>query len=382
MSSNELLYQKYRPMQLSQVIGHDKTVKEIESIFEKNSFPQVVCIEGITGTGKTTLARIIAKIINCQNKPSKSTCCDKCEVCNDINNENFAVGAHELNASMLDTESVRDIENLTNTQSFVTDKTIIMIDELQELAGNKKASKVLLKLLERKNSDLHFILMTMDSVKLDKAILNRCTSFKLKPVKSEVIADNLISILEKENFEVKTEEQANVIFAIAEASGGSVRQAISYLERFIEGNIQNEKELLEVLNITTTNTTNELCLKLIDKDPTIFKIELTQEVLDSIRRNISLLFQALIGVQLEVWQKNNINGILGYKKATKEGLLEILEVLDMTFKYPYLNREIINTILFRLFVKPIQSEKVMLKEEVKVEHKTIPLEQPRRRREE
>ena len=114
MSSNELLYQKYRPMQLSQVIGHDKTVKEIESIFEKNSFPQVICIEGITGTGKTTLARIIAKIINCQNKPSKSTCCDKCEVCNDINNENFAVGAHELNASMLDTESVRDIENLTN----------------------------------------------------------------------------------------------------------------------------------------------------------------------------------------------------------------------------------------------------------------------------
>ena len=49
-------------MQLSQIVGHDKTIKEIESIFEKNSFPQVICIEGITGTGKTTLARIIAKI--------------------------------------------------------------------------------------------------------------------------------------------------------------------------------------------------------------------------------------------------------------------------------------------------------------------------------
>jgi len=218
----------------------------------------------------------------------------------------------------------------------------------------------------------------MDSAKLDKAILNRCTSFKLKPIKSEVIADNLISILEKENFEVTTEEQANVIFAIAEASGGSVRQSISYLERFIEGNIQNEKELLEVLNITTTNTTNELCLKLIDKDPTIFKVELTQEILDSIRRNIALLFQSLIGVQLETWQKNNLTNLLGYKKATKEGLLEILEVLDMTFKYPYLNKEIINTILFRLFVKQSQPEKVILKEEVKVS-----TEQPiKRRREE
>lgn len=378
MSNNELLYQKYRPLQFKDVIGHDKIVKELISIFEKDSFPQVISIEGITGTGKTTLARIIAKVLNCQNKPTKSTSCDKCEVCNDINNENFAIGAHELNASMLDTESVRDIENLTNTQSFVTDKTIIMIDELQELAGNKKASKVLLKLLERKNSDLHFILMTMDSAKLDKAILNRCTSFKLRPIKSDVIADNLIQILEKENFEVKTEEQANVVFAIAEASGGSVRQSISYLERFIEGNIQTEKELLEVLNITTTSTTNELCLKLIDKDASIFKIELTQEILDSIRRNISTLFQALIGVELEVWQKNNIQGLLGYKKATKEGLLEILEVLDMTFKYPYLNREIINTILFRLFVKS-QPEKVLLKEEIKPE---VSLNEPKRRRSE
>lgn len=356
-----MLYQKHRPRVLEEVKGQDVTVKEIKNYFINDKFPNVVLFSGSSGSGKTTLGHIVGKILNCESKINSYTPCNQCSSCRDINTESFAYSARSLDASLLNIDDMRQIDDLISISPMGVENILIFIEEFQELQA--KQQKVILKTLEKFKKNVYFIIFTMDESKIDFAIKGgRTTHWKLKSLSPEIVAETLAEICEKENVVIDTDEKANVLFTIADYSNGSLRNAVTELDKVIMNGSWNLKEIEQSLNVKTSDSLNELCIKLIDKNPSIFKEEITKEVIESIRRNISAFLQSLLGVELEAWQKRNLKGLFGYKKATKENLLEILEVLDMTFKYPYLNREIINTILFRLFVKPIQSEKIILKE--------------------
>lgn len=369
-----MIAQKYRPKILDEIVGHDRVVKEIKDRFIKNAYPQVSYFTGITGGGKTTFAYNIAKIIQCKNKVNEYTPCNECSFCKDISKESFINGTYMFNASNLDIESMRYIEDLTNTSSFISDKKVIIIDEFQELNSNKKAQKNLLKVLEKESKDLYFILLSMDDSKVDKSIKNRSVTYKLYPVDYSKIAEYLYNICSHEKIELN-ESQTDILFTIAENSGGSVRQACSYLERVIQGSLWDKKSLEETLHFVNDNTINELCLKIINQDPILFENDITEEVLQKIKTTFIDLLKFMIGVNLEPYRKKLLDGIIGYKKLKTDNVSFIIDTLNETFKFPYLNKEIIDSILIKLFIN--KQENQVTQEQVVPQ---LNQEQPKRRR--
>lgn len=368
-----MIAQIYRPKTLDEIIGHDGVINEIKERFNKNSYPQVSYFTGITGTGKTTIAYNVAKIIQCENKINNHTPCNQCSFCNDINRESFISGTYMFNASNLDIETMRYIEELTQTDSLISDKKVIIIDEFQELNSNKKAQKNLLKALEKDTDGLHFILLSMDDSKVDKSIKNRSVCYKLYPVDYSEIAKYLYSICEKQNISL-TEEQINILFTLSENSGGSVRQACAYLDRVIEGGLWTKEALEKILHFVNDETVSSLCIKLIDSDPSIFGSTPTEEVLQKVRYQLVELAKHNLGVELETYRKNQISKLIGYKKATLPRLKFLINGLNSMFSYPYLNQEIIDTILLNLYI----DSPVELNQTPKIETETEEI--PKRRR--
>jgi DNA polymerase III subunit gamma/tau len=339
----------YRPRILDEVIGHDKIVSEIKNRFKNNDFPKVTLFSGMSGIGKTTLSYIAAKIIQCSDKVDEFTPCNKCPNCIDVDKQSFMYGTFMYNCSNVDIETMRSIEDLTNTQSWVSDKKVIILEELQELSGNRKAMKNILKMLESSSKDTYFIMSTMDLQKIEKAIVNRSITYKLYPVDSMTIGEYLYNLCSSKGI-VLNEEQAAVLITIAENSFGSVRQACSYLERVISGNIWSEAELKTVLHFTNYSDINNVLKLLIDSDPQVFLLPLEEEILQKVRSNAVKLAKSLIGTNLSGWEKSQLEGVLGYKPATLERVYEVIEILNDTFKFPYLNKEIIESIIIKLFL--------------------------------
>jgi len=373
-----MIAQTYRPKILNEIVGHDRIVKEIKDRFTKNSYPQVSYFTGFTGTGKTTFAFNVAKIIQCQNKINQFTPCNTCSYCNDINKESFIKGTYMFNASNLDIEAMRYIEELSMTTSFISDKKVIIIDEFQELNSNKKAQKNLLKALEKEIKNIYFILLSMDDSKVDKSIKNRSVQYKLYPIEYSKIAEYLYNVCVNEKIELN-ESQTDILFTIAENSGGSVRQACSYLERVIQGSLWDRKSLEEALHFVNDQTINDLCLKIINQDSTLFETDITEEVIQKIKFNIIELLKYNVGAKLDPYRKKLLEGLIGYKKATNDRLIFILDTLNEIFKYPYLNKEIIDSILIKLFINKNVDE-VIQNEIVQNNNENTIQEKPKRRR--
>jgi DNA polymerase III gamma/tau subunit len=255
-----------------------------------------------------------------------------------------------FNASNLDIEAMRYIEDLTNATSFISDKKIIIIDEFQELSSNKKAQKNLLKVLERESKDLYFILLSMDDSKVDKSIKNRSVMYKLYSVDFYEIAKYLYSVCEKEKLSL-SEEQANLLFTIAENSGGSVRQACAYLDRVIESNLWTKDLLQEALRFESNETISNMCLMLIDNNPEIFKSGINEENIQKIRLYLVELCKYMLGVELDAYRKSQISKLIGYKNLTLSKLKTLINGLNAVYNYSYLNQEIIDTVLLNIFIQ-------------------------------
>ncbi len=344
-----MISQEYRPLTLDKIVGHDKVVQEVRNRFLTKTWPQVSYFSGLSGGGKTTFALNIAKIIQCESPIDEYTPCNECSYCMDINKESFKLGTHMFNGSNLDTETMRDIEEITETTSAWSNKIVIILDELQELHSNKKAQKNLLKALEKENTEVYFILLSMDDSKVDKAIRGRSVHYKLFPVDYMIIGEYLYNICTSKGLELD-EVKSNILITIAENSGGSVRQGCAYLERVISGNLWTEEDVNKTLNFVNSQTINNLCLQLIDQDPNIFSTELNEDVIEKIKSNLIKLSKNLVGATLSPYEKTQIDKLIGYKNATIQKVLFIIDTLNELFRFPYINKELIDSILLKIFV--------------------------------
>lgn len=268
-----MLTHKYRPKTLTEFVGQKKIIGEFKNRTKDNNFPQVMIFEGDSGTGKTSLAYIVSKLLNC--KTSKKTRagiepCNKCESCLDINNEKFARDVMFFDASSMGKSDILDLEKLVNYNAFYDQNKIIIIDEAQELSKAGKGAT--LKLLEKVRNNVYFILCTMDTKALDNAVKRRGQVYKFKPATSDDIAQYLFSILEQENI-VETIDESFInegLFTISESSYGSVGIAISNLERCIEGKIYSEADIINELGFINEKKTSSYLIKILKKDSTVF----------------------------------------------------------------------------------------------------------------
>ena len=230
--SKVVLALKYRPATWEQVIGNDVTVEAITNSIRSSTTPNAWMLTGIRGTGKTTIARLISRSLNCENGID-NLCKDKmCKNCEEITNSNSLSTLEIDGATNTGIDSVRELKEQALYRPVDAKYKIYLIDEAHQLS--RAAFAGLLKILEQPPSYLKFILCSTEIEKFPVTILSRCQRYQLSRVKSQVLLNFLKEIVEKEKGLISE----NALKLIVKISEGSTRDAISLTERaLLEGRI-------------------------------------------------------------------------------------------------------------------------------------------------
>ena len=218
---------KYRPKTFDRVIGQDAITSTLKSAISQNQLAQSFLFCGPRGVGKTSLARILAKTINCENMSTDISACDDCVSCTSFN-ENSSFNVHELDAAS--NNSVDDIRNLVDQVRFapqVGAYNIYIIDEVHMLS--QSAFNAFLKTLEEPPKHAKFILATTEKHKIIPTILSRCQIFDFKRVGTDDIVKNLQYVAEMEDISA----DLDALQLIAEKSDGALRDSLSLFDRLV-----------------------------------------------------------------------------------------------------------------------------------------------------
>ena len=234
--NSKVLALKYRPQNFQDLIGQDVVAETIINSIKLNKTPNAYLFTGIRGVGKTTIARIVAKSLNCKNG-IENLCKDNlCETCEAISNSSH-IDILEIDAaSKTGVDDVRDLIEFSRYRPTSSKYKIFIIDEVHMLS--KQAFNALLKTLEEPPEYLKFIFATTEIKKIPITVVSRCQRFDLPRIKSSELLDYIKKIKDKENGKV-TDEALKLIVKISE---GSVRDALSLLDRGILS-LDKDKEL-------------------------------------------------------------------------------------------------------------------------------------------
>ena len=249
------LYRKYRPKTFDEVIGQDHITKTLENQIMNNHIGHAYLFTGTRGTGKTSIAKILARAVNCLN-PVKGSPCGKCENCLNLQKEND-INIIEIDAASNNkVDDVREIRDKVKFLSVGAKYKVYIIDEVHMLTDS--AFNALLKTLEEPPAHIIFILATTEVHKLPQTILSRCVRFDFHLVSVEDLMKHLRKIFDKEN--IKCDEES--LKLIATAGEGSVRDTLSIADS-IASYCQNDITKDETLKILGT-TDYELILNFFD----------------------------------------------------------------------------------------------------------------------
>ncbi|MFO7964251.1 MAG: DNA polymerase III subunit gamma/tau [Desulfobacterales bacterium] len=239
-----VLARKYRPQTFEEVVGQHHVTRTLSNAIAMNRVPHAVLFSGPRGTGKTTVARILAKAVNCENGPAKMPC-NTCRSCVEITRGN-AVDVFEIDgASNNSVDQVRELrENIKYMPSHSRYK-IYIIDEVHMLST--AAFNALLKTLEEPPSHVIFLFATTEPQKIPLTILSRCQRHDFRRIDIDSIIGHLEELCRKEAIHIDRES----LVAVAREAGGSLRDALSLLDQVIscfEGNI-SYSQLVDALGI-------------------------------------------------------------------------------------------------------------------------------------
>ena len=222
--NSKVLALKYRPSNFEELIGQDLVSETIMNSIKSNKVPNAYLFTGIRGVGKTTIARIVAKSLNCLNG-IENQCEDKCDNCVSISNSNHIDVLEMDAASKTGVDDVRDLIEFSRYGPTSSKYKIFIIDEVHMLS--KQAFNALLKTLEEPPKYLKFIFATTEIKKIPVTVVSRCQRFDLKRIKSSELFEFIKKIKEKENGKVSDD----ALKLIVKLSEGSVRDALSLLDR-------------------------------------------------------------------------------------------------------------------------------------------------------
>ena len=222
--NSKVLALKYRPSNFDELIGQDLVSETIMNSIKSNKVPNAYLFTGIRGVGKTTIARIVAKSLNCLNG-MENQCEVKCDNCDAITNSNHIDVLEMDAASKTGVDDVRDLIEFSRYGPTTSKYKIFIIDEVHMLS--KQAFNALLKTLEEPPEYLKFIFATTEIKKIPVTVVSRCQRFDLKRIKSLELFEFLKKIKEKENGKVSDD----ALKLIVKLSEGSVRDALSLLDR-------------------------------------------------------------------------------------------------------------------------------------------------------
>lgn len=229
----ETLYRKYRPKTFSEIVNQEHVKKIFINSLENNFISHAYIFAGPRGTGKTTVARILAKSLNCENRKGVEPC-NQCSACVSIDKGNF-MDVYEIDAaSNRGIDEIRKIREAVGYHTAQGKYKVYIIDEVHMLT--KEAFNALLKTLEEPPKNVVFILATTNPEKIPPTIISRCQVIDFKNIELDKIIERLKYVSEKEGFKITDE----ALTEIAKRANGGLRDALTILEqvvRYSEGEI-------------------------------------------------------------------------------------------------------------------------------------------------
>ncbi|TXI93773.1 MAG: DNA polymerase III subunit gamma/tau [Neisseriales bacterium] len=259
--AHTVLARKWRPKKFVDLIGQQNTVTILKNILTTNRLHHAYLLTGTRGVGKTTIARIIAKALNCLT-PENNEPCGKCENCLQIDSGRY-VDVIEIDAaSNTGVDNIREV--LENAQYAPTSGKykIYIIDEVHMLS--KSAFNAMLKTLEEPLEHIVFILATTDPQKVPITILSRCLQLKLRNLAASEIEEHLAWVLDQE----KINYQKQALTILANAANGSMRDALSLTDQAIafSGEIIAEATVQQMLGISDDGVVIKILQSIINHD--------------------------------------------------------------------------------------------------------------------
>jgi DNA polymerase-3 subunit gamma/tau len=269
--SYQVLARKWRPKTFAEMVGQEHILRALVHALDQQRLHQAYLFTGTRGVGKTSIARILAKALNCEQGISSKPC-GQCSACTEIDQGRFIDLIEVDAASRTKVEDTREL--LDNVQYSPTRGRfkIYLIDEVHMLSTH--SFNALLKTLEEPPPHVKFLLATTDPQKLPATILSRCLQFNLKRMPPDLIEQQLIRILAEESV---THDAASLKY-LAQAADGSMRDALSLLDQAIaygQGQLRGD-DIARMLGFIARNPVYELLRALISRD--------AARVLESVRQ--------------------------------------------------------------------------------------------------
>lgn len=268
--SYRALARKYRPQKFSDLIGQEMTVRVLINAMERGRFPHALILTGMRGVGKTTIARLIAKSINCLGNRDDFEGCGICEECISIAN---GVNPDVLEMDAASNTSVNDIRDVIESSRYKPVNSryrIFIIDEVHMLSTS--AFNALLKTLEEPPAHVKFILATTEIHKIPLTIISRCQKFNLKRFSQVELKNYYIEILKKEK--ISCDDAA--LNVIADAADGSVRDGLSLLDQAIsiaEGSVISFQDVYNMIGVVDLDVIYKILNAIVSRN--------TREALDA-----------------------------------------------------------------------------------------------------
>ena len=261
MSGYLVLARKYRPQRFEELVGQEVAARTLRNALSAGQIAHAYLFSGLRGVGKTTVARLLAKALNCVHGPTAEPC-GECAPCVEIA-QGSALDVLEIDAaSNTGIDDVRELREIIRNLPIRDKYRVIILDEAHQLS--KAAFNALLKILEEPPKHVVFILASTEKDKFPATILSRCLQVDFRPIPVDLVAGHLTEVAGKEGFEVAP----GAAQLIARATEGSLRDALSLLDRvraFTLGTV-DENAVAAVVGLPPFETVVELWHALVAGD--------------------------------------------------------------------------------------------------------------------
>ena len=357
----QALYRKYRPKTFDDVCGQEIVTTTLKNAIKYKKLTHAYLFIGPRGTGKTSIAKIFAKTINCEN-PNDGVSCEKCDICK-MSNNNENVDIIEMDAASNNgVDEVREIKNHVTFMPTFSKYKIYIIDEVHMLSAG--AFNALLKTLEEPPKHVIFILATTEPQKVPLTIISRCQCFEFKSIPNNLIEDRIRYICKEEKIKISDD----ALKQIGNDSNGGLRDAIGLLDQlnsYTNGDITQE-DVLKINGRVNNNIFDQLFDYVLNGN-----IEELFNLSDSFNNEVKyyvLICEDLIKylknslIEYQINSENKLVGNIGKEKVTKI----IFEITDYIGRMRNLKEKKIFFDLLLIRICNITETNVRISEEPKI----------------